>query len=197
MTTKVRPVVFLDRDGTINVEAGYIRNLDELVLIKGAASAIKRLNQNGIAAVLVTNQSGAARGYYSEDHITKLNSKLCQLLLKDGAFLDAMYYCPHLPDAPVTDYKLHCSCRKPQPGLVERALKEHPDFDCINSFVVGDKATDIELARNCGAKSVLVLTGYGADVVKGAYQFKITADFEAPSIVEAVEWILTKTRQLR
>lgn len=186
----MRPVVFLDRDGTINVETGYIRNLDDLVLIKGASNAIKRLNQNGIAAVLVTNQSGAARGYYSEDHIAKLNAKLAQLLLDDGAFLDAMYYCPHLPDGLVIDYKRHCHCRKPAPGMVEKAFMEHPDFDCTNSFVIGDKATDIELARNCGAKSVLVLTGFGADVVKGTYQVKVTADFQAPSIAEAVDWVL-------
>src|ERR1700730_7374795 len=90
-----RPVVFLDRDGTLNVEAGYIRQLDNLVLIEGAALAVKRLNDAGVAAILVTNQTGAARGYYPEQHILDLNARLVTLLEAQRAFLDAVYYCPH------------------------------------------------------------------------------------------------------
>jgi D-glycero-D-manno-heptose 1,7-bisphosphate phosphatase len=190
-----RPVVFLDRDGTLNVEAGYLRNLDDLVLIEGAAEAVKKLNQNGIAAVLVTNQSGAARGYYSEEHIRNLNARLLKLLSAQGAFLDGSYYCPHLADGEIATYRLNCLCRKPQPGMIDTAFAEHPDLDRALSFVVGDKATDVELARNCGARAVLVLTGYGRDVIKGSHQWQVKADFEAPSIVEAVDWILVQSAQ--
>jgi D-glycero-D-manno-heptose 1,7-bisphosphate phosphatase len=189
---KRRPVVFLDRDGTLNVEAGYIHELERLVLIEGAAEAVKRLNDAGVAAVLVTNQTGAARGYYSEQHILDLNARLVQLLSSEGAHLDAIYYCPHLKDGSVGDYSYECNCRKPEIGMVEQAYKEHVDLDRSRSFVIGDKSTDVELAKNCGAKGILVTTGYGEAVLKGEYQWPVEPDFQASSIVQAVDWILAQ-----
>lgn len=194
MSQSSKPVVFLDRDGTLNVEAGYIRNLNDLNLIEGAAEAVRKLNSAGVAAVLVTNQSGAARGYYPEDHILALNSRLVSLLKDGGAFLDDVYYCPHLPDGTVEKYTFECECRKPAIGLVERAYKEHPDFDRKRSFVVGDKATDVELASNCGAKGILVETGYGQQVLAGEYQWKVVPDHQANCIVDAVDWILEQIK---
>ncbi len=189
----MRPVVFLDRDGTLNEEVGYIRVLEDLNLIEGAAEAVKKLNQAGIAAVLVTNQTGAARGFYPEAHIRELNARLLSLLAEEKqASLDAVYYCPHLPEAQVAAYDSACACRKPETGMVEQAFAEHPDFDRNRAFVIGDKATDVELARNCGAKGVLVTTGYGQAVVKGEYQWPVDPDFQATSIVEAVDWILNQ-----
>src|SRR5947209_754446 len=114
-----RPVVFLDRDGTLNEEVGYIKELSNLVLIEGAAEAIRRLNDAGVAAILVTNQSGAARGYYPEQHIKDLNARLVNLLEAQGAHLDAVYYCPHLPEGTVQPYAGECDCRKPSAGMVE------------------------------------------------------------------------------
>jgi len=187
---KKRPVVFLDRDGTLNEEIGYIRNLTDLVLIKGAAAAVKQLNEAGVAVVLVTNQTGAARGYYAEEHIHRLNERLVNLLQEEGAHLDAVYYCPHLPEAPVADYKMDCACRKPAIGMVEQALREHPDFDGSLAYVVGDKSTDVELAANCQAKGILVETGYGQKVLSGTYQWPVKADFVAGDIVQAASWIL-------
>jgi D-glycero-D-manno-heptose 1,7-bisphosphate phosphatase len=186
-----RPVVFLDRDGTLNQEVGYIRDLEKLVLIDGAADAVKRLNQHGVAAVLVTNQTGAARGYYPEAHIQALNSRLVELLAGSGAHLDAVYYCPHFKDGKVSPLAIDCQCRKPAPGLVEFALSEHQDFDAGRAYVVGDKSTDVELARNCRMKGILVETGYGRDVLAGNYQWPVEPDYTAKSIGEAVEWILT------
>lgn len=185
-----RPVVFLDRDGTLNEEVGYIRDLDKLVLIDGAAAAVKRLNQSGVAAVLVTNQTGAARGYYPEDHIVKLNQRLVELLSSSGAHLDGVYYCPHLKGGDVQPFAVECQCRKPSPGLVEVALREHQDLDADRAYVVGDKSTDVELARNCGMKGILVETGYGREVLDGNYQWPVEPDFTAKSIEEAVDWIL-------
>lgn len=185
-----KPVVFLDRDGTLNVEVGYIRNLDDLVLIEGAADAIQKLNRSGVAAILVTNQTGAARGYYAESHILDLNARLLKLLANGGAHLDAVYYCPHLENGTVAPYNVACDCRKPEPGMVKQAYEEHPELDSKRSFVIGDKATDVELAQKCGAKGVLVTTGYGTAVIKGEYQHPVEPDFQAASIVEAVDWIL-------
>jgi len=185
-----RPVVFLDRDGTLNEEVGYIHDLSKLVLIAGAGEAVRRLNQAGVAAVLVTNQSGAARGYYPEGHIRDLNSRLVKLLSEEGAHLDAVYYCPHLPDGTVPDLSFECGCRKPAVGLVEQACAENAELDRQHAYVVGDKATDVELARNCNAKGVLVVTGYGEKVLAGTYQWKVEPDHTAGDIVEAVDWIL-------
>jgi len=194
MSNGLKPVVFLDRDGTLNVESGYIRNLSDLNLIEGAGEAIRKLNSAGVAAVLVTNQTGAARGYYSEEHIRDLNARLVKLLKEENAYLDDLYYCPHLAEGTVAPYARECDCRKPAPGLVEQAYKEHPELDRARSFVVGDKATDVELATNCGAKSILVETGYGKQVVAGEYQWKVTPDFQTDSIVQAVEWILASLK---
>lgn len=190
MADKKKPVVFLDRDGTLNVEIGYIRKVEDLQLIEGAGQAVKKLNDKGVAAVLVTNQTGAARGYYPENHILSLNERLIMLLKNEGAFLDDVYYCPHLEEGEVKEFSFACDCRKPARGMVDKALADHPEFDAERSFVVGDKATDVELAHNCGAKGVLVRTGYGEAVLKGEYQNKVDADYEAGSIVEAVDWIL-------
>jgi D-glycero-D-manno-heptose 1,7-bisphosphate phosphatase len=186
-----RPVVFLDRDGTINVELGYIREVEKLVLIDGAAQAVRKLNGAGVAAILVTNQTGAARGFYPEEHIRALHQRLVNLLEQEGAFLDAIYYCPHLDGAPVAEYALKCDCRKPGPGMVEQAFRDHADLDRRASFVVGDKASDIELARNCGARGVLVRTGYGEAVIRGEYQAYVEPDYEASSIVDGIDWILS------
>lgn len=191
MQSALRPVVFLDRDGTLNEEVGYIRDVSDLNLIAGAAAAIKRLNEAGVAAVLVTNQSGVARGYYPEEHIGRLHERLVSLLGAQGASLDALYYCPHLPEGTVEPFNCVCSCRKPEKGMVEVALREHPELDSRRAYVVGDKATDVELAQRFGAKGVLVTTGYGQDVLDGKYQWPVQPDYIAPDITRAIEWILS------
>lgn len=188
----IKPVVFLDRDGTLNVEVGYIRDLNDLKLIEGAGASVRKLNESGVAAILITNQTGAARGYYGEDHIKALNNKLLALLKEEGAYLDDVYYCPHLKEGIVEELSFECQCRKPAIGLVERAYNEHPQLDRNRSFVVGDKATDVELASNCGAKGVLVETGYGKQVQSGEYQWPVEPDYQAQSITEAISWILAE-----
>jgi D-glycero-D-manno-heptose 1,7-bisphosphate phosphatase len=186
----MRPVVFLDRDGTINEEIGYITKITDLQLIAGAGQAIKRLNDANIAAILITNQTGAARGYYDETHIQALNNRLVSLLKAESAHLDALYYCPHLADGIIPYLSIKCDCRKPEPGLVLQAYKDNSDLDSQRAYVVGDKATDVELAHNCNAKGILVKTGYGNDVLQGKYQHPVTADFTAENIIEAIDWII-------
>ncbi|MEM0951091.1 MAG: HAD family hydrolase [Cyanobacteria bacterium P01_H01_bin.74] len=170
-TSKASIAVFLDRDGTLNQEKGYIRNLDDLALIAGAARAVKALNDYQVLAILTTNQTGAARGFYSEDHINALNARVSALLLREtGARLDAVYYCPHWAKSTMAHYAIACRCRKPEPGMIESACQAFPAIDCSRSYVIGDKASDVMFAKNTGCKSILVKTGYGQRVLDGKYQ---------------------------
>ena len=191
MLDNEKPVVFLDRDGTLNVEVGYIRNIDDLILIPGAAQSIRRLNEAGVGAILVTNQSGAARKYYPESHIQELHKRLKELLAQSDAFLDDVYYCPHLPDGIDSQLTMICPCRKPSTGLIEQAYSEHPDLSRKKSFMVGDKQADIGLALNCQMRSILVKTGYGNTTLQALTEQNIQPDFVAGDITQAVDWILT------
>lgn len=181
--------VFFDRDGTINEEAGYIRDLNNMRLIKGAAEAIESVRKEGYLAILITNQSGPARGYYSEEWVKQLNNRVQDLLIEQGTRLDSMYYCPHLPDGTVPEYTKVCDCRKPEIALYLQA-KDTYNIDLNSSFMVGDKATDVEAGHNAGCKSVLLKTGYGEQVLKGEYQTVPDADYIADDIVDACKWII-------
>jgi D-glycero-D-manno-heptose 1,7-bisphosphate phosphatase len=184
------PVVFFDRDGTLNVERGYLRRVDDLVLIEGVAQAVRRLNQGGIKAILVSNQSGAARGYYPLSHIESLHKRLAGLLEEEGAHLDAVYYCPHLKEGAEPSLAKECDCRKPLTGLVDRAFAEHPELDPSFSFVVGDKTNDLGLANACGARCILVKTGYGQGLIDKNLHLDFKIDYQGDSVVDAVDWIL-------
>lgn len=183
--------VFFDRDGTINEEAGYIRDLNNLKLIKGASDAIEKIRKEGYLAILITNQSGPARGYYNEAWVNTLNSTVQSLLEKEGTKLDGIYYCPHLPDGTVKEYTMECDCRKPGTALFMQA-KEKFDIDLSKSFMVGDKATDVEAGHNAGCKGILLKTGYGEQVLDGKYQNIPDADYIAEDISDAANWILNQ-----
>ncbi|MGD9580473.1 MAG: D-glycero-alpha-D-manno-heptose-1,7-bisphosphate 7-phosphatase [Vampirovibrionia bacterium] len=183
--------VFFDRDGTLNIEAGYIKKIENLILAEDAAEAVRKLNHKNIFAILVTNQTGPARGYYSESHVLELNNRLKKLLNERDAYLDKMYYCPHLATGTVDEYSIDCNCRKPKPGMIHQALKDFPEIDINKSYVVGDKATDVELAQNTGAKGILLTTGYGKQVLDGTYQtLKSEPDYVTDNVLDAVNWIL-------
>ena len=171
--------VFLDRDGTINIDHGYLHKPEEVVLITGAAEAIRRLNELGVKVIIITNQSGVGRGYFREEDVRKVNIRLEALLSLEGAHIDGIYYCIHRPDEA-------CSCRKPNGDLVVRAAGEH-GVELSRSFVVGDKASDVELAWRCGARGVLVMTGLGpGELAKMAR----CPDHVAPDLREAVDWMI-------
>jgi len=193
----MRIAVFLDRDGTLNVEKGYIRDVAQIELIPGAAGAVRRLNDAGMLCILTSNQTGAARGYYSLDHIHALNRRVCDLLSAEtGARLDAVYFCPHYEDGTVPELALACDCRKPAPGLIHQAVRDFPDIDLHRSFVVGDKASDIAFARNAGCRGILVKTGYGRDVLAGAYQsLAVQPDAVCADIAEAADYIVEASRR--
>ncbi|HEY5599428.1 MAG TPA: HAD-IIIA family hydrolase, partial [Candidatus Manganitrophaceae bacterium] len=174
--------VFLDRDGTIIRDVGHLSSLDQLSLIPGAARAVGRLNRAGVRTILVTNQSGVARGLFTEAFLDEAHRRLQTLLAKEGARLDRIYYCPHHPDF------MRCDCRKPEMGMVERAVREGP-IDLARSYVVGDKSLDIALARG-GAKGVLVRTGYGESALQEISRSEKRPDHVALDLSAAVEWIL-------
>jgi D-glycero-D-manno-heptose 1,7-bisphosphate phosphatase len=153
--------VFLDRDGTINIEKDYLYRPEDFEFVPGAAEAVKLLKQHGYLVVVVTNQSGVARGYYTEDDVQNLHSYIDRLLDAAGTAVDAWYYCPH-HTAGKGDYAVDCQCRKPLPGMLLKAASDL-DIDLSGSWMVGDKLVDVEAGIAAGCKPLLVMTGYGED----------------------------------
>lgn len=175
---KAKRYVLLDRDGTVNVDRGYLNDPDELELIRGVGPALARLREQGLGLVIVSNQSGIGRGFLDELDLGRIHARLTELLAMDGTALDGIYCCPHLP----TD---RCACRKPETALVALAAAEH-GFDPAESFVVGDKACDIELGRRVGATTILVRTGYGEEA---AADPSVEADHIVADLSEAADLI--------
>ena len=157
---QMQKAIFLDRDGTINEEMGYINHPDRFKIFSFVAESIKIFNQSGFLVIIITNQSGIARGYYSETMVQNLHYRLITEMKNQGAQIDAIYYCPHHPTEGREEYRLDCDCRKPKPGLILRAVQEH-NISLIDSYVIGDRYQDIVMARQLNMKAGLVLTGYG------------------------------------
>jgi D-glycero-D-manno-heptose 1,7-bisphosphate phosphatase len=153
--------VFLDRDGTINVEKDYLYKTEDFEFIPGAQEAIKKLKGAGFLVIVVSNQSGVARGFFDEDAVNQLHQHIQDELIDYGTSIDDFYFCPHHPDKGMGAYKLDCNCRKGKPGMLLQAALEH-NLDLQHSFMVGDKLADIEAGKRAGCESLLVLTGYGA-----------------------------------
>jgi len=197
----------LDRDGTIIEEAGYLKDIKDIKLIKGSAQAIKKLNDANILTIVITNQSGVARGYYDENCVHLIHERLSQLLKQQGACLDAIYYCPHLKNGTVTEYSMDCNCRKPEIGMFLKAIKKF-SIDLNKSFMIGDKSSDIKAGQRAGCKTILVKTGYGeqtsecfkiplnpplrkGEIVGAGLAPPLQPDFIAYNLQDAIEWILT------
>lgn len=181
--------VFIDRDGTLNEDIGYVSAPDQLILYPWAAEAVRLVNGSGLKAVVITNQSGIARGLYTEDDLKSIHLRMIDELERQGARLDAVYYCPHHPEIGDADYRVVCECRKPRTGMLDAAAREH-NIDLAQSFVIGDKASDIALADNAGARSALVLTGYGRETLGRRDCFPCEPSIVAENLLEAVKQIL-------
>lgn len=186
--------VFLDRDGTVNEEVGYLSDLSQLRLIPEAGRAIKMLNDAHFLVILVTNQSGIARGYFTEDFVRETHALLKKKLAEEGARIDGIYYCPHHPKAGETRYTRMCECRKPGIGMIEQAAGEM-QIDVRRSYVIGDKWSDVELGQRAGAQSILVSTGYAADDPGNKRPDTVREpDLIARSLGDAVDWILRREK---
>ena len=186
---KHRAVVWLDRDGTIVDDPGYLRDPEALRLLPGAGAAVARLNAAGVTVVLVTNQSGIGRGLLTEHDLERVHAALRARLADEGAHLDAIRHCPHLPDHLRPAGEAPCACRKPRPGMIEAARVDLAVGTSTPQFVVGDKPADVELARNAGCRAVLVLTGEGRTTLR---RHDVEADHVATGVQGAVDWILAQ-----
>jgi len=190
---KKNVAVFLDRDGTINEEVGYLTSLDKLKIIPASYQAVKLINLNGMKAVVISNQAGVARGLFTEEFVHTVNNLIQSELQKHGAVIDKFYYCPHHPEEGNGVYRQNCNCRKPAPGML-LAAAEDLNIDLTKSYFIGDRFKDMETAKKVGAKGVLVKTGYGADLLQDDGPDKATPeskpDHIAADILEAVLWIL-------
>lgn len=183
--------VFLDRDGTINEDKGYINHPSRIEILPGVIPAIKILNRSGLKVIIVSNQSGIARGFFSVSTLKKINSKLLEIIESKGAHIDGMYNCYHSPDGKIKEYAVKCSCRKPGTGMAKSAQKKF-NIDLKKSFMIGDKISDIEFGHNFGGKSIFILTGYGL----GDWEYnrekilKVKPDFVARDMLVAAKWIM-------
>ncbi|MEW5911540.1 MAG: HAD family hydrolase [Thermodesulfobacteriota bacterium] len=172
-------VVVLDRDGTLIEEVNYLKSVEQVILLPGAIKAIKKLNAHGFGVIVVTNQSGVGRGYFSLEDVDEVHRHLQDVLAKNDAFIDEIYCCPHHPDE-------NCSCRKPNTGLLERAAVEW-EFAPENCFIIGDKPCDMELGKRFGATTVMVRTGHGKSMEEEGKSF---ADHTVDNVLEAVNLLL-------
>jgi D-glycero-D-manno-heptose 1,7-bisphosphate phosphatase len=187
-----QPAVFIDRDGTINEQMGYINDLSRFILLPGAIEGIKCLNQSNFLSIVVSNQSGVARDYFPLDLVHEVNRKMADLLGEKGARIDGIFFCPHHPRAELETYRLDCDCRKPKTGLITQACQAF-DIDLPRSFVVGDRYSDIEMGHRLNLRSILVETGYGRGEKKYALpKQKNQPDHIAANLYEAVQWILSR-----
>ncbi len=186
----LKPAIFIDRDGTLSHEVGYVNHLSRFRLYPFAVDAVRLINRGGFQAVVVTNQAGVARGYFPETLVGEVHASLNEAMTAGGARLDGVYYCPHHPSVGAPPYRLDCDCRKPRPGLLLRAARQL-GLDLAGSWVVGDRKGDMELAWAVGARGALVKTGYGlGELTYHAPSWSRQPDLVAEHLLEAVERIL-------
>jgi D,D-heptose 1,7-bisphosphate phosphatase len=182
----VTRAVFLDRDGVLIEEAGYLDRIDRLRFFPYSVDAVRLLNRGGFAVIVATNQAGIARGFFDQAFVEETHRHISEVLKKGGARIDGFYYCPHHPEGSVEGYRRTCDCRKPQPGLLKKAAADH-HLDLTRSFIVGDRVHDLEAGAAVGAKGVLVRTGYGCrDEARCGSRAAMVTD----NLMDAVSWIL-------
>ncbi len=180
--------VFLDRDGTIVAERGYITVPEDVHLVEGAAQGILALRAGGWKVFVASNQAAVAKGLITEDELSRINLRMVALLAGEGATLDGIYCCPHHPEGTVPEYAVECECRKPRPGLLEQAAREH-DLDLSACVMIGDSRRDVETGKAAGTATILVRTGHGAKAAGEPHG----ADHVAEDLAGAVAWLASRT----
>jgi D-glycero-D-manno-heptose 1,7-bisphosphate phosphatase len=183
----LKPAIFLDRDGVVIEDSHYLGDATRIRLVPGSAKAIAALNRAGWAVVVVTNQSGVARGLFSLDSVGRVHDSLATMLAEHGSHVDAIQFCPHHPEAKLAEFRQDCDCRKPRPGMLRRAAREL-DLDLAASWMIGDRASDLEAGAAAGCRTVLVRTGYGTTVdVSTLDRDSLHLNLVAANLAEAVE----------
>ena len=186
----MKRAVFLDRDGVITEEVGYLGDVSQLRFIPDSVKALHLFNQAELKVIIITNQSGVARGYFSEGVISEIHQEMNKQLSAEKAFIDAVYYCPHHPEGTVERYAIQCDCRKPGVGMIRQAAEEH-GIDPRHSYLVGDKLSDVECAQRAGMRGILVLTGYGKDEMKKITDASsVRPVYIAKNLYQAAKWIV-------
>jgi len=185
----MRPAVFLDRDGTMIHETGYLGRVDDLKWFPWTIDAIRLLNRAGFLVCVTTNQGGIGLGLYTEAFLQDLHAMMAATLEANGASVDGWFYCPHHPSAIVDALRVECACRKPRPGMIQQASDRFA-IDLSRSFVIGDKLADVRLAEHAGARGILVQTGYGDDVYRAHGGRVPGAAHVAADLMAAVAWVL-------
>ena len=175
----MRPAVFLDRDGVLTKEKGFLHKADDMEIYGYSCECIEKVHVAGYLAIVITNQSGVARGYFTEDELTKMNTRLIEV-----TGVDAVYYCPHHTAGKIDKYRKECSCRKPGTGLIDKACKDF-DIDLTHSFFIGDRECDIKTGQNAGINTILVRTGYGTEEEKKG----LNPDYITDNLKSAVDII--------
>jgi D-glycero-D-manno-heptose 1,7-bisphosphate phosphatase len=191
-----KQAVFLDRDGTLNEDAGYPGNFGSITIYPRSFEAVRRLNEAGLLAIVVSNQSGVGRGLFGEAEVRDIHAKMAAAFAAKGARVDAFYFCPHFEGSADPRYAAACDCRKPKPGLALRAAADF-GIDLARSYMVGDKPDDIAFGRNIGATPVLVLTGQGRDSRRRLRAGGRQAAHVAADVLTAVRWIIRREKTAR
>ncbi|UCF62691.1 MAG: HAD family hydrolase [bacterium] len=182
-----KPAVFLDRDGTVCEEVGYLSDIDQLRLIPTAAKAIGIINQADWKTIIVSNQSGIARGYMTAEVVDQVNRQLLNLLQLEGVKVDGIYYCPHHPQG-LPPFDIDCACRKPGGGMLQKAAREH-QLALDRSIIIGDKVSDVETGQQLNIPGILVRTGFGeGEIKKYQHQWQQAPDYIARDILDAIQW---------
>ena len=175
--------VFLDRDGTINKDFGYVSKIQDLEFERNAVEGIRMFQDLGYRLIIITNQSGIARGIHTEEQTQRFNDELVRRLGAEDIKIDGVYYCPHFPGGKVTEYAIECGCRKPKIGMISKALEQYPDIELEKSVMIGDKVQDVETGKSAGCITILVNTG------KGGGDGQAKPDYVAADLKDAAEWV--------
>lgn len=188
-----RRAVFIDRDGTLNRDVGYPGDFSQIDIYSYSYEAVRKLRSAGFAVVIVTNQSGVGRGFFTEEALQNIHGKLAAAFRSQNAPLDGLYYCPHYLTSLNPLYNADCPCRKPKPGMALRAAAEL-GLDLRGSYMIGDKVEDILFGLNIQARPILVLTGYGTESLKELSRRPVQPDYVARDLLQAADWILGQER---
>ncbi len=181
--------VFLDRDGTINERVEYLSDPEKFKLLPRAAGAVKLLNKTDFKVIVVTNQAGVGRGYFTEEKLEEIHQEMKRQLRRKKAYINAVYYCPHHPTEGIGKYKKNCWYRKPNPGMLEKAAKDF-NLDLRRCYTIGDNLSDLEVGNRVNCKTILVLTGYGKKCCANKNNWKFNIEYVADDLLEGAKWIL-------